>query len=293
MEQMVSLGPRRVFNAVLKAVRFAQENDARSAALVAYTALVGDRGAKVYEQTGIPITTGNHLTLATMPEAILKAAALLEKNVGKLRMLVLGANPLVYTCVRNLGYALDFTYIYYPAREKLRTYYTVLPFDLKRKVAIISGNPANILPDADIIINATRRLPASFNEKLLKSGAIVFDASYPRSIHIYRNDILLMDGITLLPPGEPKFNFDFGLPERYCFPCMAEPMALAFEGRHESYSLGKDFSADKANDIWRMAHKHGFELGDLTSNERVIPLEKIVEIKRVSKKRRSFPLIFK
>ena len=287
MEQMASLSPRFVFQKVIKAVELAKERGARSAALVAYTALVGDRGAKVQEKVGIPLTTGNHMTLVTMPEAVLKAIQLLGKNISKMKMLVLGANPLVYTFVRRLGYQLEKTFIYYPAREKIRMYYTVLPFDLKRKVEIVYRNPRGLLKDVDIVINATRRLPALFEERFLKSGAIVFDASYPRSIHISRKDVLLIDGIVVRPPGNPKFNFNFGLPESYCFPCMAEPMVLAFEKRFESYSLGKDFSADKAGAILQLALKHGFELGPLTSYEQVIPTEKIESIAYLLKKKRN------
>ncbi len=287
MEQMASLSPRRIFNKVLQSVRLAKARGARAAALVAYTALVGERGLKLYEKTGIPITTGNHLTLATMPMAILKAAEMLGKDPARLNMLLVGANPLVYTFVRQLGYLFNRIYIYYPVPEKIRMYYTVLPFDLKRKVEILYRNPRNLLREMDVVVNATRRLPALFDEKLLKSGAIVFDASYPRSVYINRSDVLLIDGITVLPPGNPRFNFDFGLPEGMCFPCMAEPMVLAFEERFEAYSLGKDFSTDKVNDIFKLAQKHGFKLGDLTSYERVIPLPKIAAVKSSQKTRKS------
>jgi len=89
----------------------------------------------------------------------------------------------------------------------------------------------------------------------------------------------------MCPPGSPKFNFDFGLPEGYCFPCMVEPMALAFEQRFESYSLGKDFSLDKAAQIFKFAQKHGFKAGPLTSYEKIVPQEKINGIKVLIKRK--------
>jgi fatty aldehyde-generating acyl-ACP reductase len=291
MEQMVSMRPRKLFRQVVRAVEFARQREAEITALVAYTALVGGRGQKIYDKTRTPLTTGNHLTLATIPEAILKAIDLMGYNPGNLNMLLLGANPLIYTLVRTLGNSLKQFYLYYPARDKLRVYYTVLPSVLKKKVKILSYDPRRSLNEMDIVVNATRRLPSAFDEKRLKSGAIVFDASYPRSIHITRNDVLLMDGITMIAPGNPKFNFNFGLPEGLCFPCMAEPMILAFEKRYESYSIGKEFSIDKTNEIFKLALKHGFKMGPLTSYERVISQDTIMNVVKGTVRKKLFTFI--
>ena len=292
IEQMASKSPRKVFNKVAKTVRFAEKSGCRIIALVAYTALVGERGMKLQELVKTPLTTGNHLTLAVMPETILRAIKLLNYKSQRLNMLLLGANPLIYILVHHLGHHLHQSCLYYASQDKIKAYHSLLSAALKKRVKILPRDPAGAMRDADIIVNATSRLPASFDERLLKSGAIVFDASYPRRIQITRKDILLIDGITMRPPGRPKFNFNFGLPDGLCFPCMAEPMVLAFENKYESYSLGKDISYDKSESIFHMAKKHGFSLGPLTSYEKIIPEEKFADvIKHIKPKKKVFSFL--
>lgn len=130
-------------------------------------------------------------------------------------------------------------------------------------------------------------------KKRLKNGAIVFDASYPRSIYITKEDVLLADGVVMEPPGRPRFNFNFGLPKGLCFPCMAEPITLYFEKRYEPYSLGKNISSDKADEIYKLALKHGFRTGALTCYEKVIPTEQIRLIRRNIRRRSSIFSIIK
>jgi len=294
LEQMASLSPRRALNKVIKAVRFAEAREARAIALVAYTALVGGRGVKVQEASNVPITTGNHLSLAAMPESVLSAIGLLGKSSYDMKMFIFGANPLAYAFVHRMGHCLKKIYLCHPAVEKNKTYLEALPNELKKKVKIVNCNPITILGGVDIVVNATSRYPSLLNERLLKSGSIIFDASYPRTINISRKDLLLMDGAMMRPPGGPNFNFNFNFnfPTDLCYPCIAEPMVLAFEDRYESYSLGKDFSMHKVDIIWELAIKHGFDLGPITSYERIIPKDKIDEVKRLSSGRHSFMKVF-
>ncbi|MFN2108504.1 MAG: shikimate dehydrogenase, partial [Anaerolineae bacterium] len=60
--------------------------------------------------------------------------------------------------------------------------------------------------------------------------------------------------------------------------CLAETMALAFEGRFEDYSIGKALSVEQVREIDALATKHGFELAALRSYERKLEdalLEKV------------------
>ena len=287
MEQMVALSQRKVLKRVAAAVDLARERKAAIIGLVAYAALIGERGSKINANHKVPMTTGTHFTLATVPEAILKAVNLLDYNPKKLKVLIYGANPLVYIVLKSLGYSADKCFIYHAKQDNALGFYNLLPGHTQRKTTVLSSDPKANLKDMDIVVNATGRLPAGFEEKNLKSGAIVFDASYPRKINLSRQDVLLIDGVAVEPPGNPKFNFNFGLPEGLCFPCMAEPMTLAFEKQFESYSLGKEFSSDKSDKIYRLALKHGFRIGPLTSHEEIIPPEKIRQVRNSTRQRNS------
>jgi len=253
MEQMVSSNPRKILNRVIKAAKFGKDQGAKLLGLVAYTAMVGARGLKVYQRVNIPLTVGTHMSLAVVPDTVLKAVNLLGYQIKKLKVLILGANQLGNIVLRKLGYALGQIYLYSSKRDKVITFYNYLPSPLKKKVKVVFRDPRYILKDIDIIINASDHSPTVFDEKYLKKGAIIFDASYPRSINITRDDVLLTDGLVMEPPGRPNFNFNFGLPEGLCFPCMVEPIVLYFEKRYEPYSLGKDISLAKAEEIYKLS----------------------------------------
>jgi predicted amino acid dehydrogenase len=76
--------------------------------------------------------------------------------------------------------------------------------------------------------------------------------------------VLIISGGVVDVPGEVDFGFDFGLPPGKAYACMAETMVLALEGRHESYSLGKDVQLERVHEITQLARKHGFQLSAIS-----------------------------
>ena len=67
-------------------------------------------------------------------------------------------------------------------------------------------------------------------------------------------------------------------------------MALALEGRYESYTLGKDLTVEQVTAIEQIAQRHGFRLGGFRSFERAVTDEQIERIKRQSAAGRCAPL---
>jgi fatty aldehyde-generating acyl-ACP reductase len=57
-------------------------------------------------------------------------------------------------------------------------------------------------------------------------------------------------------------------------------MALALDGRYESYTLGKDLTIEQVMAIEQIAERHGFRLGGFRSFERAVTDEQIEQIKR-------------
>jgi predicted amino acid dehydrogenase len=95
-----------------------------------------------------------------------------------------------------------------------------------------------------------------------------------------REDILVIDGGMVEVPGPVDFHFNFGFPPRMAYACMAETMALALEGRFEDYTLGKQISLERVEEISAMAAKHGFRLGGFRSFERPVSQEKIDRVRQ-------------
>jgi fatty aldehyde-generating acyl-ACP reductase len=63
------------------------------------------------------------------------------------------------------------------------------------------------------------------------------------------------------------FGFDYGLPAGMTYGCIAETMALTFEGLYEDVSLGKDLPLAQIRRVAAIATKHGFALTALRSYE--------------------------
>jgi len=88
-------------------------------------------------------------------------------------------------------------------------------------------------------------------------------------------------------PGPVDFGFNFGFPPGKAYACMAETMILALEGRYECFSIGKETSLDRVQEIAGLAAKHGFRLSGFRSFEQVITDEQIETIKAKAQAARS------
>jgi predicted amino acid dehydrogenase len=117
----------------------------------------------------------------------------------------------------------------------------------------------------------------------LKPGAVVCDVARPRDVSATvaaaRPDVLVIDGGMVEVPGEVDFHFNFGFPPRMAYACMAETMALALEGRWESYTLGKDLRVPQVEEIAGIAGRHGFRLAGFRSFERPVTSGQIERVR--------------
>ena len=149
------------------------------------------------------------------------------------------------------------------------------------------------LVDAELVITVTSDVDAVIQPHHLRPGAVVCDVARPRdvskAIAAERPDVLVIEGGMVRPPGPVEFNFDFGFPPGMAYACMAETMALALEGRYESFTLGKEIKLSQVRTIDRIARRHGFLLGGFRSFERAVTEAEIRSVEkhsRVSRARR-------
>jgi fatty aldehyde-generating acyl-ACP reductase len=90
----------------------------------------------------------------------------------------------------------------------------------------------------------------------------------------------VIDGGMVDVPGPVDFHFNFGFPAGKAYACMAETMVLALEGRFEDYTVGKDITLERVNEITALAGKHGFRLSGFRSFEREVTYEQIEIVRR-------------
>lgn len=280
MEQMTTLSPSKVIKAINKAAQLAQKLGTKIIGLGAYAALIGNKGLDIAKNLDLPVTTGAAYTLAMIPEAIFRATALMDMPIEKAKILIIGAtNSVGRICIEVLSRSSNTLILASRSQDRLNEIIKISKSH-SRAILIRADDIERDAQQADIIVYAANQPLLPFNISKLKPGTIIFDSSYPRKIHQdSRDDILIIDGVAIKPPGEAEFNFDFGLPKGLAFPCMAEPIVLVFENRFETFSLGKEITFARAMEILRLATKHGFEVAELTSAERVLPRQEVLKIR--------------
>jgi predicted amino acid dehydrogenase len=135
------------------------------------------------------------------------------------------------------------------------------------------------LRQADLVLTVTNAIDTIIESNHLKAGCVVCDVARPRDVSqqvlAERNDILVIEGGMIRIPGPVNFNFDFGFPPGMAFACMAETIALALEGRFESYTLGKAISLSQVQMMMEITQRHGFAVSGYRRFEQAVNTETV------------------
>jgi fatty aldehyde-generating acyl-ACP reductase len=138
---------------------------------------------------------------------------------------------------------------------------------------------AEAVRNADIVLTATAATTCIVEPEDLRPGAVVCEVSLPhdvsRRVASERPDVLVTEGGNIRVPGDPNFNFDFGLPDAVALACMSETMILTLENRFENFSLGRGINIHKVIEIAGLAEKHGFVLAGMRAFDKPVTEEKI------------------
>lgn len=282
--------PRRLLQVSLPAAyrkmvqtgRLAERLGARILGLGAFTSVVGDAGITVARELAIPVTTGNSYTVALAVEASLAAARRVDLDPERCVAAVVGAyGSTGRACARLLARSVPHLILIGRQRDRLEQVGQEIQA-LGPRVDL--GQGMDLLPRADIILAVTSSLEPIIEPEHLKEGAVVCDVARPRNVSRRvserRDDVLVIEGGVVDVPGPADFHFNFGFPPGKAYACMAETMVLAMEGRFEDYTLGREITTDRVDEIAGLAAKHGFRLSGFRSFERVVPEEQIERVRR-------------
>ncbi len=290
-EQMLQLPSRVTLGKIIAAGKKAARAGARIVGLGAMTAVVGDAGITVARNLDVAVTTGNSYTVATAIQGTEKAAQMMGLDLGKAQVTVLGATGSIGR-VCALLLARKVNQLTLVARNELRLEKLAEEIlDKTGLVAHVSADVKHSLRSADVVVAVSSAADSLIEPEDLKPGAVVCDVARPRDVSVQvareRDDVLIIEGGVVEVPGDAvNFNFNFGFPPRMAYACMAETMILALEKRFESYSLGRELSLDRVEEITSLAEKHGFKLAGFRSFERPVTSEVITSIKLKAQQKR-------
>jgi fatty aldehyde-generating acyl-ACP reductase len=288
-KRMLQVPVSVAYNKIVQTGQLAERLGARILGLGAFTSVVGDAGVTISKNLSIPVTTGNSYTAAMTTAASLEAARRMDLKLGDCTAVVVGAYGTVgQACAQMLARYVP--HLILIGRQPAR-----LP-EVKRKVEAIGARATTTTDLAatrtgDVVLTATSSAKPLINPDDLKPGAVVCDVAMPhnvaRQVAEQRHDVLVIEGGIVDVPGEADFGFEFGLPPGKAYACMAETMILAMEARYESFTLGRQLSLDRVDEIARLASKHGFRLSGFRSFEQALSEEEIEQTRELARKARS------
>jgi predicted amino acid dehydrogenase len=280
--RMLELPEKTVYRKIVQTGKLAERLGARLLGLGAFTSVIGDAGLTIAKHLSIPVTTGDSYTVAMAVEAVREAARVMEIPLSTATAAVVGATGAIGSAAAEL-IARDVPRLWLIGRrsEALETVRARIAAQTSAEVRLSTEMAA--LAEADLILTVTSAVDTVIEPEHLKPGAVVCDVARPRDVSArvaaVRDDVLVIDGGMVAVPGEVNFNFNFGFPPGMAYACMAETMALALEGRYESYTLGKHITVPQVEKVAQMAGKHGFRLGGFRSFERAVTPEHIARVK--------------
>ncbi len=293
--QMVTLPIEFVSDKLEQCGKIARSLGAGILGLGAFTSIVGDGGITLARRLPeIAVTTGNSYTVATALEGARRGAEMMGHSLCQARVAVVGANGSIgATCAEVMAReAAELTLI---GRDEARL--STLAARLRQTGSApvrTCTDVATGLIDADIVITVTSAVDAVILPGHIKRGAVVCDVARPRDVSVRvareRKDVLVIEGGLVAVPGDmrvpladrPTQQFNFGFPPGTAYACMSETMALALEGRYESFTLGKEVSVAQVDEISVLAEKHGFHLAGFRSFEKAVDPAAIDRVRRLA-----------
>jgi fatty aldehyde-generating acyl-ACP reductase len=225
------------------------------------------------------VTTGDSFTVAVAVKAVIRAAAEMRIASHQATAVIVGATGAIgRVCAQML--AGKVAKLYLVGRDSQKTEQVAREvLAVHPGAQVVPTLNINTVREAKLVLTVTSNTESLIHSEHLQPGSVVCDVSRPRDVSAevaaHRKDILVIDGGVVDVPGPVNFNFDFGFPPGKAYACMAETMALALEGRFESYTLGKNISPQQVEEIDTIAIKHGFKLSGFRSFEKNISAEQI------------------
>ncbi|MEJ2541564.1 MAG: hypothetical protein P8188_16625 [Gemmatimonadota bacterium] len=248
------------------ALSCAAREGARIASLGGFTSIlleVARRGPETSD--GLVLTTGNTLTASFIVRGVERAASRSRLDLSCATLLVIGSTG-------DLGSACT---EYFAPRVRRLSLWARREAPLVAQVDAHAGNgvevhastdPAELLPQADVIIAVASLAGPGLELDRCKPGALVCDAGYPKNLAIdpERADVHVFWG----GMGQAREGWENDSPLGdlfYRFPapavahgCMLEGMVLGLEGRVEAYSWGRgNITPERMAELEGLARRHG------------------------------------
>jgi len=245
----------------------ARSSGAGIAALGGFTSIVLEgTDNSLNENSATKFTTGNSLTAAFIVKSIEKACKLMNKEINKQQVLIIGATgDIGSACVQY--FAGKVKKLLLCARQVISLQGLSENLNNRNYPAVASMDVNALLPEADIIIAIANSIIENFNSSLCKKDVIICDAGYPKNLlenldagladRLFFGGMGMVNGKYSCHPdiGHQLYDFPF---QNIAHGCLLEAVVLSLGNMYIPYSTGKgNINPEKIEEIYSLANKHG------------------------------------
>lgn len=255
--------PSRAIEYIEQAVGMAAEWGARIVGLGSMTGIVGGGGTYISEQSRVPVTTGNSLTVYAALQNLRHACREAHVELSREVVAVVGIPGSIAAAAATMlaPECGDLLLVGRNESQRSRQLATNLGAELLLDIA-------TALRRAKVIFTATSS-GNCIDERLLRPGSVIIDVGVPADVMRSdppRKDLLVISGgLSLVPDSFPRDSMFLGFHQGIVPSCLGETINLALENRAESFSLGRNLRVEHVRQIGQIAVKNGFRFDRLYS----------------------------
>ncbi len=272
---------------IAQAVKLAEKRGARIIGLGALTGSITGGGDDLPYKHRAHVTAGRAYTTHTVYEYIQDAIRTFGLIKEDTVIAIVGAAGGVGSAVAKMLAKEPFEkLILIDLERKTDKLRTLLKTIASSHIEITISSHIREVKEADIIVAATNAPEAVIEAEDPKPGAIIIDDAQPSDISpevtSTRDDIIIIEAGVIFAKGIHFGKANFRLSnemETYC--CLGEVMALAAApSEHPRYRIG-DITPDVIETIAALGKQLGFSLAQYQSFGRIVPRERINNIKNI------------
>ncbi|HSF98239.1 MAG TPA: dehydrogenase [Ornithinibacter sp.] len=292
-KEILAHDPEFTYDKLLEAAELARRLGAQVMGLGAFTKVVGDAGVTVARKSSLPITTGNSYSasgaLWAAHEAVDRLGLLERGDDGAIRgrAMVVGATGAIGSvCARLLALASDELWLVSPETAKLLALKKDIEREHPRAVVHAAATPGDHLRHMDVIVTATSGAGKRVLDIMdVKPGCVITDVARPLDLSAEdvarRPDVMVVESGEIELPGEVRMR-DIGLPSGVVYACLAETVALALEGRYETFTVGRAIEWEKVKEIYQLGLRHGMRLAAVSGVKGVYSDEDFARVRELA-----------
>jgi len=266
----------RATELVVQAAQMAADWGAQMIGLGALCGVVGARGVAVAESCSAAVTTGNSLTVYASVLQFEKVMWRLGVDPHRQTIVIIGFPGSICLAITKMLHHRGHRLVVV-SRQKTSFLQKFLDSIGAHDGSIqITHDIPSSLQHGKIIFSATST-GNLIDQRLLLPGSVVFDIAQPKDVIFSttpRRDVLIVDaGLISLPRSTLRRYRYSGLLANDIPSCLGETMTLTFEQRWERFSMGRELSLEKIEEIGMLSRRHGFVFDNFRTFQKPIPSE--------------------